>query len=258
MKTFVITTGDIIGLGEHRLACGDSRDAALVGKLLGEDHASLILTDVPYGVAFVEGKAGFSKSKIKHAPIENDHLQSDAEFATFTQAWLEAVRPHLTRKNASYIFCSDKMLFALREGMLKAGWKMAQMLFWLKTASVIGRLDYAPQHECIAYGWHGVHEFMKSKDHSVLIHPKPSRSTLHPTMKPVGLLRRLILNSSRIDDLVYDPFGGSGSTLIACEDTKRRCAMIELDPDYCQVIADRFEKRTGKKAVLLSPSNHER
>jgi DNA modification methylase len=97
---------------------------------------------------------------------------------------------------------------------------------------------------------------MKAKDRSLLLYHKPTRSLLHPTMKPVGLLRRLLLNSSRINDLIYDPFGGSGSTLIAAEDTKRRCAMIELDPEYCRVIIARFEKHSGIKAVLLSPAHH--
>jgi len=139
------------------------------------------------------------------------------------------------------------MIFALREGMLTAGFKFSELLVWVKTHSVIGRMDYLPQHELIAYGWYGTHEFLKSKDKSVLVYPKPNKSKLHPTMKPIGLLRNLILNSSRVNDIVFDGFMGSGSTILAAEQTKRKCLGIELDPDYCQVAIDRFEKLTGIK-----------
>ena len=116
----------------------------------------------------------------------------------------------------------------------------------------MGRLDYLPQHELIAYGWAGTHEFRKAKDRSVLFHPKPTRSPLHPTMKPVGLLRRLVLNSSDVGGVVYDPFGGSGSVLIACEQTKRRCLTVELDPEYCRTIIARWERLTGGKAERIT------
>lgn len=239
--------GDIFQLGDHRLACGDATDAALVTKIVGQDSIRLILSDPPYGVAYVESKSGLVKS-MSHAVIQNDQEQSSEEYANFTHAWLSVVTPHLSKKNAAYIFNSDKMLFALRDGMIASDVRFSQLLIWVKTQAVIGRLDYLPQHELIAYGWHGTHEFMKSKDKSVLVYPKPSKSKLHPTMKPVGLLRNLILNSSRVGDYVYDAFGGSGSTLMACEQTKRRCLMIELDPAYCQVIIDRWEKLTGQEA----------
>lgn len=252
MKELTIKQGDIFAVGYHLVACGDSRNPDLVDRVLGKNRVALILTDVPYGVAYVESRKAFTKGKSTHAPIANDHLQSDKEFLTFTHAWLQAVRPCLSRKNAAYIFCSDKMLFALRDGMEAAGWKFAQLLFWLKTAAVIGRLDYAPQHECIAYGWHGVHAFMKSKDKSVIIHPKPQKSAFHPTEKPIPILRRLILNSSHIGDVVYDPFAGSGTTGIAAEQTQRRCVMIELEPAYCRIIITRLEKLTGVRSQKIS------
>lgn len=239
--------GEIYHLGDHRLACGDSTDSQLVAKLISGYKVRLILSDPPYGVAYVESKAGLVKN-MAHTAIQNDQNQSAEQYEAFTKAWLHVVVPHLTKKNASYIFNSDKMLFALRDGMLAADVRFSQLLIWVKTQAVIGRLDYLPQHELIAYGWHGTHEFMRSKDKSVLAYPKPSRSKLHPTMKPVGLLRNLILNSSRIGDIVYDPFGGSGSTLMACEQTKRKCLMVELDPKYCQVIIDRWQKLTGLEA----------
>lgn len=239
--------GEIYQLGDHRLACGDGTDVQLVEKLISSDQVRLILTDPPYGVAYVESKVGLVKN-MAHAAIQNDQNQSAEQYEAFTKAWLRTVVPYLTKKNASYIFNSDKMLFALRDGMLAADVRFSQLLIWVKTQAVIGRLDYLPQHELIAYGWHGTHEFMRSKDKSVLAYPKPSKSKLHPTMKPVGLLRNLILNSSRIGDVVYDPFGGSGSTLMACEQTKRKCLMVELDPKYCQVIIDRWQKLTGLEA----------
>jgi DNA modification methylase len=144
------------------------------------------------------------------------------------------------------------MIFSLRDGLIAAEYRLTQLLIWIKNNVVVGRLHYLPQHELITYGWFGSHEFYKAKDKSILLYPKPNKSPLHPTMKPVGLLRNLILNSSRIDDYVYDPFGGSGSTLIACEHTKRKCLMIELDPEYCQVIIGRFEKVTGIKAERIT------
>lgn len=252
MKTLIIKDGDIIQLGEHLLLCGDSRDAKFIAPHLENNPVALIVTDPPYGVGYVEGKAVFTKSVAKHKPIVNDHLQSDGEYRTFTKEWLEAVKPFLNRKNAAYIFGSDKMLFALRDGLNDADWKFGQLLIWVKTQAVIGRPDYLPQHELIAYCWHGVHAFMKAKDKSVLVHPKPVKSTAHSTMKPVGLIRRLILNSSRTGDIIYDPFAGSGTTLLACEQTKRRCITVEISPEYCTVVAERFQKLTGIKPKPIS------
>ena len=239
-------------MGDHFLACGDSRDPKLVKKLIGDNEITVVLTDVPYGVAYVEGKKGFFEKKSDRKIIQNDHEQSEEEYSKFTQDWIEAIKPYLAGANTFYIFNSDKMLFALREGMVKAGCKFAQLLIWVKTHAVIGRMDYLSQHELIAYGWVGKHKFRKSKDKSVLVCPKPSKSKEHPTMKPVGLLRRLILNSTRVGDAVYDGFGGSGQTLLACEQTKRRCFMVEIDPDYCRVIIERYEKLSGRKAKRVT------
>jgi DNA modification methylase len=250
-----IKIGDVFQLGEHKLICGDAQNDSHVQMVLGDNKIKLILTDVPYGVALVEGNKSFAKSKIEHDPIANDHLQTDGEFRQFTQNWIRPIKTQLTDKNAFYIFNSDRMMFAMREALVAEGFKLAQLLVWVKTAAVIGRLDYLPQHELIAYGWRGRHEFLKSKDKSVLISPKTKKNDLHPTMKNISVLRRLILNSTRRGDIVYDPFGGSGSTLIACEQTRRQCVMIEIIPKYCQVIIDRWEKLTEQKAVLLHPSS---
>ncbi len=247
-----IKQGDIFKVGNHYIACGDCRDKELVAKLtkLVGHKIQSVICDVPYGVAFAESKRGFSKiSKDKN--IANDGLQSDAEYESFTRNWIEAILPYLSRKNSFYIFNADKMIFALRQGMLSAGLKFGQLLIWVKTHAIVGRLDYAPQHELIAYGWFGVHEFMKSKDKSVIIYPKPKRSPLHPTMKPVGLIRHLILNSTRIGDVVIDCFVGSGTCLIACEQTKRVCLGIELDPEYVLTSIERIECLTGLKAQKI-------
>jgi len=247
----LIKSGQIYKLGEHLLACGDAKDQALLKRLVLTDRISLILTDPPYGVAYVEGKAHLTKIKKQSKIIANDHEQTEEAYRLFTKEWLGAVKPYLSKKNSLYIFNSDRMLFALRNGILDANFKFTQLLIWIKNHAVVGRMNYLPQHELIAYGWYGTHEFYKAKDKSLLFYPKPNKSPLHPTMKPVGLLRNLILNSSKIGDWVYDPFGGSGSTLIACEHTKRKCLMIELDPEYCQVIINRFEKLTGMKAERM-------
>jgi DNA modification methylase len=242
-----IKYGEAFRLGNHLLLCADSRNKDMVAKLIGKLKIKSVIIDPPYGVAVTESKQGF-QTLAKNKVIVNDHLQSDAEYRKFTRDWIEAVTPFLERKNSFYIFNSDKMIFALREGMLEAGVKFGQLLIWVKTHAVVGRMDYAPQHELIAYGWYGVHEFLKSKDKSVLVCPKPNKSKMHPTTKPLDLMRRLILNGTRIGDVVYDGFLGSGTTLLACEQTKRVCIGVELDPEYCQTIIDRFEKLTGLKA----------
>lgn len=243
-----IRPGSIWQLGKHRLACGDCRDLALMKKLLESERVNLLCTDPPYGVAVAESKRGF-QTLAKDKAIVGDHLQSDSEYAAFSAEWLAAIAPHLAPHNAAYIFNADKMIWPLREGAIRAGFKVAQLLVWVKSQAVIGRLDYAPQHELVLYGWHGTHKFRRSKDKSVLFFPKPSKSTLHPTMKPVQLIARLILNSTSIDETVFDGFLGSGTTLIACEMTKRRCFGVELDPEYCRTIIQRWEKLTGNTAM---------
>lgn len=242
-----IKYGDSFRLGSHLLLCADSRNKDMVAELIGKHKIKTVIIDPPYGVAVTESKENF-QTLLKNKVIANDHLQTDEEYRKFTRDWIEAVRPHLVRKNSFYIFNSDKMVFALREGILEAGLKFGQLLIWVKTHAVIGRMDYAPQHELIVYAWYGVHEFLKSKDKSVLVCPKPNKSPFHPTTKPLDLIRRIILNSTRIGDIVFDGFLGSGTTLLACEQTKRVCIGVELDPEYCQTIIDRFQKLTGLTA----------
>lgn len=253
MKKKTIQPGEIWKLGDHVLACSSSTDEKEVAKLMA--HAGkvrMILTDPPYGVAYVEGKKDFSKlGKENVKVIMNDHLQTEEEYALFTQGWLDAVKPFLDTYNACYIFNSDLMFRALRNGIDQAGFYYSQMIIWVKNSVVVGRKDYLPMHEVAAYCWHGRHKMNRPKSKSVIFHPKPSSSKLHPTMKPVGLLRKIIPNNTRQGEWVYDPFGGSGSTLIACEHLGRKCAMVELDPGYCATIIERWETLTGKQATKI-------
>lgn len=245
-----LSSGAIWQLGEHRLACGDSRDPKLLKQLLGDERITLVCTDPPYGVAVAESKRNF-RTLAKDKDIANDHLQSDAEYQQFSREWLEGLIPYLAKKNSAYIFNADKMVWALRDGMADSGFKIAQLLVWVKQQAVIGRLDYAPQHELIVYGWHGTHQFRRSKDKSVLFYPRPNKSKLHPTTKPLGLVRRLVFNAAGIGEVVFDGFLGSGTTLLACEQIKRRCFGVELDPEYCQTIIRRWEHMTGLKAKRI-------
>ena len=247
-----IQQGDIWKLGEHIIACGDSLDAAFVAKVVGDRKIRAIITDPPYGVAYVEGKRDFNKLNTEtDKVIAGDQLQSDDQYALFTKTWLEAAKPHLESYNAAHIFNADSMYPALREGMKVAGFYYSQGLIWVKNTSVLGRKDYLLMHELIAYGWFGRHKMERPKAKSVLFHPKPSASKLHPTQKPVGLLRKLIPNSTKIREYVYDPFLGSGSTAIACEHLGRHCIGIELDPSHAATAIARLEKLTGKTAEKI-------
>lgn len=245
-----IKPGTIWQLGEHRLALGDCRDGELLHRLIGSEHIDLVCVDPPYAVAAVESKRDFHALS-KDKTIAGDQLQSNEEYLAFTRAWLNAISLFLSKKNAMYIFNADKMIWPLHAGVIDSGCRFAQLLVWVKSQSVIGRLDYAPQHELILYGWRGTHQFRRSKDKTVLFYPRPAKSPWHPSTKPVGLIRRLILNSSHIGGTVFDGFVGSGTTLLACEQTKRRCFAVEVDEEYCRTTIARWEKLTGLKAKCV-------
>ena len=245
-----IVCGDIFRVGNHIVACGDATDAEFVERVVGTQRIAALISDPPYGVKAVESKQGFSKLTMPKK-ILNDDITDEPEYVAFTKRWLDAVVPHLDRKNSLYIFNCDLMIFALREGMRDAGVKFSQLIVWAKSQAVIGRKDYIPQHELIAYGWYGTHAFRKSKDKSIIFAPKPAKNRLHPTQKPVDLMRRLMLNSTNVGDVVYDCFAGSGSTGIAAEQTKRSSILIERDEDYVRTILDRFEKLFGLKAERI-------
>jgi DNA modification methylase len=198
-------------------------------------------------VAAVESKRNF-RTLAKDKIIANDHLQTDAEYRKFNAEWLGAIVPFLAKHNSCYVFNADKMVWPLRDGLTDSGFKVAQLLIWIKSQAVLGRMDYAPQHELILYCWHGMHKFRHSKDKSVLFYPRPAKSKLHPTTKPSGLIRRLILNSSEINGVVYDGFLGSGTALLACEQTKRKCLAVEIDLEYCLTTIKQWERLTNLKA----------
>ncbi len=243
-----IKRGDVVRLGDHVLCCGDAATVDIAS--LHQGTIDLILTDPPYAVDYAGSKRGIGKISVDK-DIENDGLMNNSEYCKFTKDWLYPALSRLSAKNSIYVFNSDKMIFALDEAFDALGIKVAQLLVWIKDRAVIGRLDYLPQHELILYGWYGTHLFRRGKDKTVICVPKPAKNALHPTMKPVTLLRRLILNSSEIGDVVYDPFGGSGSTLIACEQTKRRCIMVEIDPEYCATIIARWTHLTGHDPEII-------
>lgn len=247
-----INNGDIFQAGNHVIGCGDSTDRDFVKKVIGNNKIRAIVCDPPYGVAYVENKKGFAKLGVKDEKIiAGDHLQSENEYEDFTRKYLGAVIPYLEEYNAVFIFNADPMFPSLRSGMKLAGFYYSQMIIWLKNQPVMSRKDYLSQYELIAYGWFGKHKTERSKSKNVIYYPRPSKSKLHPTQKPIGLLRRIIPDSTKIGDIVYDPFLGSGSTAIACEHLGRKCIGIELDEAYVQTTLLRLEKLTGKKAVKI-------
>jgi site-specific DNA-methyltransferase (adenine-specific) len=248
-KKYKVSRGDVWKLGEHRLLCGDATQPEAL--FVGAKKIKMIFTDPPYGVSYVENMS-FKKGNHKDdVIIKSDHVQSDGDYAEFTKGWLTPIVDQLEKYNIAYIFCADMMMCSLRKGMAEAGWYYSQMLHWFKTRSLIGRKDYMPNYECIAYGWHTRHKHEHSKSSTMFLYPVNAKNKLHPTQKPVGLLRRILFNSTKRGDVVYDPFAGSGSTLIACEHLGRICYAVELEPSYVETIIKRWEVVTGKKATKI-------
>lgn len=280
--------GQIYMLGRHRLMIGDSTNHRDMETLTGGSLADLIVTDPPYGVDMDSNKYGSrGKKRIQRTSIKNDNLP-ESEFIEFLKkAFANMI--FASKKGAPfYIWYAglkhSSFDFALREVQ---GIHVSEQLIWKKTSPVMGRADYLWNHECCLYGWKEgaphyfvdersnktviedqtsikidkmtkgemqalLHEILDSKrETSVIEEPKNQSSDLHPTMKPVRLMGRLIINSSKSGDIVLDPFAGSGSTLIACEQIGRKCYCMEIDPKYADVIIDRWEKFTGEKAVLI-------
>lgn len=247
-----IKYGQIYRAGNVIVACGDARDKDLVDRAIGEVKIKAAIIDSPYGIQMVQSKLNFSKIKVPKN-ILNDDITSETDYAKFTQDWLAPLLPHLAAKNSLYLFNSDAMIFALRKGMENTGVHFSQLLIWIKNQAIIGRKDYLPQHELIAYGWYGKHDPLRAKDKSIIFCPKPSKSPLHPSQKPVALMRRLILNSTKVGDTVYDCFAGSGTLAVAAQQTQRNCILIERDEEYCQKILERMERIFNLKATLINP-----
>ena len=269
-----IRRGDIFRLGDHILMCGDSTAAEDVTRLMGGGTADMVLTDPPYNVDY-QGNAG---------KIMNDNM-GDSSFLRFLTAAFKAAASALKEGGAFYIWHADSEGLNFRIAVKESGLTLKQTLIWNKNTFVLGRQDYQWRHEPCLYGWKegSSHYFIEDRSQETVFQkkpedvdgmteeeaketlkkilalpatvidcPKPQRSDEHPTMKPVTLMARLIRNSTRREDIVLDLFGGSGSTLIACEQLGRKCRMMELDPLYCRVIIDRWEKLTGRKAEKVS------
>lgn len=239
--------GDIYILGKHRLMCGDSTSIDAVEKLMDGYKADLIITDPPYNVAY-EGK---TKDALT---IKNDSMTNNDFYKFLYDVYVALFA--VTKDGAGiYVFHADSEGMNFRKAMLDAGWKLAQCCIWVKQSLVMGRQDYHWQHEPVLYGWKptGTHRWYSDrKQTTIWKFDRPSRNDVHPTMKPVDLIMYPIQNSSGGGDIVLDLFGGSGSTLIACEKTGRVNRSMELDPKYCDVIVKRWEDFTGQKAELIT------
>jgi len=267
--------GQIYKLGEHRLMCGDSTSLEDVAKLTDGQLIDLLLTDPPYNVAY-EGSNGLT--------IKNDSMSSE-NFLEFLTKVNKAADSVMKNGASFYIWHSDSEGINFRKSVVAVSWLQKQLLIWVKNAMVLGRQDYQNRHEPCLYGWKAGagHYFCEKRNETtvfedqinlnkldknqlkelcakllepkvettILKEDKPLKNDIHPTMKPVKLFSRLIINSSRPGDHVLDLFGGSGTTLIACEQLKRKAYLMELDPRYCDAIINRWETLTGQKAELV-------
>lgn len=272
--------GDVWELGRHRLMCGDSTKEADVAKLMGGEQTDLLLTDPPYNVDYQGG----TKDKMK---IANDNMDDVAFVGFLTAAFncaIQAMRPGA----AFYVWHADSKGYEFRTALKEVGLTLRETLIWVKNALVLGRQDYQWRHEPCLYGWKdgAAHYFVDDRSQSTVIEDagvdyrklkkdellklvlqltdvsvpntviyedKPTKNDIHSTMKPVKLMARLIKNSTKQEQLVLDLFGGSGSTLIACEQINRKCFTMEYDPKYCDAILDCWEKLTGEEAERITP-----
>ena len=235
--------GDLWILGNHRLLCGDSTNPQHLQRLMDGQLADLWLTDPPYNVDY-EGGTGLK--------IQNDNM-ADGEFRQFLCDVYSTANQVLKPGAAFYIWHADSEGYNFRGAAQDNGWKVRQCLIWLKSSLVMGRQDYQWKHEPCLYGWTdgAAHTWNSDrKQTTILEFDKPSRNKQHPTMKPVDLFQYQIDNSTKPNQLVLDSFGGSGTTIIACERIRRHARLMELDPAYCDVIVQRWSEFTGKDAVL--------
>jgi len=249
--------GDIWQLGRHRLMCGDSTDPAVIDRLMDGVKADMVFTDPPYGVSYTGGMK-IENGKIEsngREQIKNDSLDYERLYHflydTFTN-----IKMHAKEKSAVYVFYAHSKSREFLNAFHDAGLKRRSVIIWHKTSGGFGDFmaQYMNAYEPCIYGSNGeaVNWYGATNEKTVWDMDKEKKCDLHPTMKPIELVGRAIKNSSKKDDIVLDCFGGSGSTLIACEQLNRTCYMMELDPRYVDVIIDRWETFTGGKAVLLN------
>ena len=245
IKEPITKRGDIWQLGKHRLMCGDSTSKEDVLKLMDGQKADMVFTDPPYNIAYEGGSK-------KREMIKNDIVDN------FYQFLYDAYRNMFdnTKGGASfYVTHADSERVNFTKAFIDAGGYLSSVIIWVKNNSTFGRQDYFWKHEPILYGWNskGSHKWLgDNKQDTIWNIDRPSRSDEHPTMKPIELIAKALNNSSKEDDTILDLFGGSGSTLIACEQLNRICYMMELDEKYCDVIIKRYEEYTGNKAVLVN------
>ena len=267
-----VQPGEIWALGDHRLMCGDSTNPTDINKLMNGEKANMLLTDPPYNVDY-EGSNGLK--------IQNDHME-DTKFQQFLIDAFTTANTNMKNGASFYIWHADLQGYNFRKALIETGWEVRSCLQWIKNALVLGRQDYQSRHEPCLYGWKdgashtwnggrkqttameaidlmneedlrkAYKELVEQLDTSVIYENKPAKNKERPTMKPIKLMARLIRNSSNVGDIILDLFGGSGSTLIACEQIGRKCYMNELDPHYCDVIIERWEQYTGKTATKLN------
>lgn len=242
-----IVIGDLIEIGAHKLLCGDSTIVDCYAKLYGDNKAKLVITDPPYNVNY-EGK---TKDALK---IKNDKMGNNA-FYQFLYDFYTAQTCFVEKGAAWYIWHADSEGVNFRTAMENAGITIKQCLIWVKNAFVMGRQDYHWQHEPCLYGWieGAAHNFYGDRKQSTTLNfNRPMRNGEHPTMKPVELIGYQIKNSSKVGDIVADSFGGSGTTMVACEQLDRIAYVIEYDPKYCQVIVDRMRKLNPDLVIKIN------
>ena len=229
--------GDIWTLGRHRLVCGDSTKAETYDLLMGNTKANLVITDPPYNVNY-EGSAG---------KIKNDNMADEAFYNFLLDAYTQ-MHSAMADDASIYVFHADTEGLNFRRAFADAGFYLSGCCIWKKQSLVLGRSPYQWQHEPCLYGWkkNGKHQWYTGrKETTIWEFDKPKKNGDHPTMKPIPLLAYPIMNSSMSNSVVLDPFGGSGSTLIACEQTDRICYTVELDEKFCDVIVKRYIEQVG-------------
>jgi DNA modification methylase len=239
-KPAITKSGDLWKLGRHRLVCGDSTKAETFELLMAGSKANLVVTDPPYNVNY-EGSAG---------KIKNDNMGNDAFLQFLLDAFTNTAE-HMADDASIYVFHADTEGLNFRRAFSEAGFYLSGTCIWKKQSLVLGRSPYQWQHEPVLFGWKkkGKHLWYTGRKESTIWEfDKPRKNGDHPTMKPVALLAYPIMNSSMSNTLVLDPFGGSGSTLVACEQTERSCCTIELDEKYCDVIVRRYIELVGSSA----------
>ncbi len=243
--------GEVYQIGRHRLICGDATKIEDIQKLLNGVSPDLVFTDPPYNVDYV----GKTEDALK---IENDKFKTQEEYYQFLLSAFSNIGAVIKAGAVVYICHADTQRINTTKAFIDAGFKLAQVIIWAKQHFVMGRQDYQWQHEPILYGWKEgeSHYFVGDRTQTTIWNiDRPTASLEHPTMKPIALISKALQNNSKSGDIVLDVFGGSGSTLIACEQTNRICYMVEIDPKYCDVIRKRYAKFLEKpdEWELLTP-----